>query len=114
LFFLALVVAVVHVASGPEKIGERSNRAWALIQLSIVVPVLGAAFHGGSQQREYKRQAQRYDRMAKLLDDLQKRMCKAPDKATLAQIASDVERLIRDENSDWFGVMRFHDVELIT
>ena len=30
------------------------------------------------------------------------------------EIAADAEQLMRAENSDWFGVMRFHDVELIT
>ena len=30
------------------------------------------------------------------------------------EVAADAEQLMRAENSDWFGVMRFHDVELIT
>jgi hypothetical protein len=30
------------------------------------------------------------------------------------EIAAGAEHLMRAENSDWFGVMRFHDVELIT
>jgi hypothetical protein len=114
LFVLAFIAAVIHVIDGPDTIAERPNYAWVLIQLSIVVPVIGAAFHGISTQREFKRHAQRYDRMAKLLDDLQAKMCAAPDAAAVQHVASDVERLIRDENSDWFGVMRFHDVELIT
>jgi hypothetical protein len=114
LFLLAFLAAVIHVLDGPDTIAERPNYAWVLIQLSIVVPVIGAAFHGISTQREFKRHAQRYDRMAKLLDDLQAKMCAASDAAAVQRVASDVERLIRDENSDWFGVMRFHDVELIT
>jgi hypothetical protein len=114
LFILAFIAAVIHVLDGPDTIAERPNYAWVLIQLSIVVPVIGAAFHGISTQREFKRHAQRYERMAKLLDDLQTRMLAAQDANGVKQVASDVERVIRDENSDWFGVMRFHDVELIT
>jgi hypothetical protein len=30
------------------------------------------------------------------------------------RLAADTERVMREENSDWFGVMRFHDMELIT
>ena len=29
-------------------------------------------------------------------------------------MARETERVMREENSDWFGVMRFHDIELIT
>ncbi len=114
LFVIALGAAVWHASRHGEDIGKEETIAWVLIQLSIVVPVLGAALHGISSQHEFKRHAQRYDRMAKLLHDLHARMCATTDKAEVQHVASDVERLIRDENSDWFGVMRFHDVELIT
>jgi len=30
------------------------------------------------------------------------------------EVAAETERIMREENSDWFGVMRFHDMELIT
>jgi hypothetical protein len=29
-------------------------------------------------------------------------------------VAAATEQVMREENSDWFGVMRFHDMELIT
>lgn len=32
----------------------------------------------------------------------------------LRKAAAETERIMREENSDWFGVMRFHDMELIT
>jgi heme/copper-type cytochrome/quinol oxidase subunit 1 len=38
----------------------------------------------------------------------------AADLIHMQQIAADAERLIREENADWFGVIRFHDIELIT
>ena len=30
------------------------------------------------------------------------------------EVAAATEQVMREENSDWFGVMRFHDMELIT
>ena len=30
------------------------------------------------------------------------------------EVAAETEQVMREENSDWFGVMRFHDMELIT
>jgi hypothetical protein len=30
------------------------------------------------------------------------------------EVAAAAEQVMREENSDWFGVMRFHDMELIT
>jgi hypothetical protein len=38
----------------------------------------------------------------------------AADLIHMQQIAADAEPLIREENADWFGVIRFHDIELIT
>jgi len=114
LFLLAFAVALVHTFSKPESIAERKSAGWIVIQLSIVVPVIGASVHGISTQREFRRHAMRYERMAKLLSDLARDMRMATDSQRIGQLAADAERLIRDENSDWFGVMRFHDVELIT
>jgi hypothetical protein len=39
------------------------------------------------------------------------------DAATIDEVrkvAAATEQVMREENSDWFGVMRFHDMELIT
>jgi hypothetical protein len=41
-------------------------------------------------------------------------MSRADSITVIHEIAADAEQLMRAENSDWFGVMRFHDVELIT
>jgi hypothetical protein len=52
--------------------------------------------------------------MAGLLRQLESDMHRAQSLHWIHEIATDAERLMRAENSDWFGVMRFHDVELIT
>ena len=52
--------------------------------------------------------------MAGLLRQLDADMSQADSITMIHEIAADAEHLMRAENSDWFGVMRFHDVELIT
>jgi hypothetical protein len=85
-----------------------------LIVLSICVPAIGAAVHGIRTQSEFRRHCQRYQRMAGLLRQLDADMSRADSITVIHEIAADAEHLMRAENSDWFGVMRFHDVELIT
>jgi hypothetical protein len=41
-------------------------------------------------------------------------MTRASGLEEVQDIAVKVERVMREESNDWFGVMRFHDVELIT
>ncbi len=52
--------------------------------------------------------------MAGLLAQLQEEMANARSLAQVRDVAAETERIMREENSDWFGVMRFHDMELIT
>ena len=85
-----------------------------LIVLSICVPAVGAALHGIRTQSEFRRHCQRYQRMAELLRQLEADLSRAQSIEWIHEIAADAERVMRAENSDWFGVMRFHDVELIT
>lgn len=53
-------------------------------------------------------------RMAGLLDRLRSEMNGAQSLERIREVAAETERLMREENSDWFGVMRFHNMELIT
>jgi hypothetical protein len=114
LFFLTLVAAVLHVAGVGEHGEHKTHLALLLIVGSISIPAIGAAVHGISTQRQFRRQADRYQRMAGLLARLQKEMDSAESAERVQQIAADTERVMREESSDWFGVMRFHDMELIT
>lgn len=70
--------------------------------------------HGIETQRQYLRHARRFARMHKLLKTLQLEMEAAVGMARIQEIAGDVERILREESNDWFGVMRLHDIELIT
>jgi len=114
LFFVTLVAAVLHLAGVGDHGLHRSTLAATLIVLSICIPAVGAAVHGAETQGQYKRHAQRFDRMAALLARLRQRMDAAEDLRQVQVVAAEVERTMREESNDWFGVMRFHDVELIT
>ncbi len=114
LFGITLVSAVLHLAGAGSHGADRSTLAATLIVVSICVPAIGAAVHGVETQGEYRRHSRRFGRMETLLRQLRKQMESAQDLAHVQLIATEVERTMREEANDWFGVMRFHDVELIT
>jgi len=110
LFAVTLVSAALHAAG----LGPRLHSTATLVALSISVPAIGAAVHGVETQREYRRHAERCKRMVTQLAQLRDQMSQAQTLSEIRQIAANVERSMREESNDWFGVMRFHDIELIT
>jgi hypothetical protein len=114
LFLITAIAAFFHLLGWGEHHGDASQFGLLLIVLSICVPAIGAAVHGIRTQSEFRRHCQRYERMAGLLRQLGDDMSRAGSIGEIHEIAADAEQLMRAENSDWFGVMRFHDVELIT
>jgi hypothetical protein len=117
LFLLTLVAACVHIFGGlifPT--GGDSPGFWEelLVVVAVTVPAVGAAFHGIGTQRQFRRHAERYRRMAGVLAQVQRDMAEATTLEQVREMAAETEQIMREENSDWFGVMRFHDMELIT
>ncbi len=112
-FTITLGAAFTHTLLSPPEHDHHTTFGLWVIAISIAIPAAGAALHGFGAQREYKRHCERYGRMVQLLRGLRRQMQAAPDLATIRSIAAETERIVRDENSDWFGVTRFHDVELI-
>lgn len=110
LFAITLISAVLHAIG----LGPKLHLAAGLVVVSLSVPAAGAALHGIGTQHEYRRHAQRGKRMVTQLTQLQYQMSRAESLAEIRHIAANVERSMREESSDWFGVMRFHDIELIT
>jgi len=106
LFVVSLGVAVAHIFLKPS--GEHEWWGFA----SIVIPATAAAASGLAAQREYHLHFQRYRRMARRLAILRTQMDEAPDLSTVQSIALETERVVRDENGQWFGVVRLHDLEL--
>ena len=49
-----------------------------------------------------------------MLAQAKREMAEAITLGQVREVAADTEQIMREENSDWFGVMRFHDMELIT
>ena len=112
LFALTLVAAVAHILAGHNE----SPGFWEefLVVFSITVPAVGAAFHGFGTQRQFRRHSLSYRRMAGVLVQVQADMTDATTLEKVREVARETEQVMREENSDWFGVMRFHDMELIT
>jgi len=52
--------------------------------------------------------------MAGVLGQVRAEMTEATTLGQVREVAAATEQVMREENSDWFGVMRFHDMELIT
>jgi len=109
LFGITLIAAVLHAAG----LGPSLHVTTSLVVLSIAVPAIGAAIHGVGTQREYRRHAARCRRMGAQLTQLQVQMSEARSLPEIRHVAANVERSMREESNDWFGVMRFHDIELI-
>jgi len=120
LFLLTLVAAGVHIFSAyifPTGHGRSESPGfWEafLVVVSITVPAFGAAFHGFGTQRQFRRHSESYRRMAGVLAQVQAQMTDAATIERVREVAAATEQVMREENSDWFGVMRFHDMELIT
>jgi SMODS and SLOG-associating 2TM effector domain 1/Protein of unknown function (DUF4231) len=119
LFVLTLIAALVHSVGKSiplltflHHIPER----WinVLLVVSITVPAIGAAIHGIGAQRQYRRHSERYRIMANVLEKVHDDMTDATTIDQVRDVAASTEQVMREENSDWFGVMRFHDMELIT
>ena len=121
LFLATLAAAFVHIFAasifpGTGKAGFERPGFWEglLVVVSITVPAFGAAVHGFSTQRQFRRHSDRYRRMAGVLAQVQAEMTDATTIEQVRDVAAATEQIMREENSDWFGVMRFHDMELIT
>ncbi len=121
LFLLTLIAACIHIFGGHffHAMGITSKDAlkfWEelLVVVAITVPAVGAAFHGIGTQRQFRRHSERYRRMADVLVQVQHEMAAATTLKQVQKVAAETEQIMREENSDWFGVMRFHDMELIT
>ena len=113
LFAVTFIAAVVH-SIGSYIFTVPEDWKNVLLIISITFPAVGAALHGYVGQRQFRRQSERYRTMAGVLAQARADMARATTIGQVQDVARETERIMREENSDWFGVMRFHDIELIT
>jgi FtsH-binding integral membrane protein len=111
LFGVTLLAAILHAASfhGLEVSPQLGD--W-LVLVSIMLPAVAAGLGGIRAQREYLRNSERSARMAHTLQALKSPLERAPDLASVRALARTTGTLMLEENRDWFGTMRFHDIEL--
>lgn len=107
LFAATLVVAVVHAA----EINEGAHHWFELG--SILLPAAAAAVHGLRSQRDYVRNAERAAQLLEGLEHLRDRLPPgAADKAQVQSVVAEASRLMLEENREWFGLMRHHELEI--
>ncbi|MEU5240156.1 hypothetical protein ACH4UR_03810 [Streptomyces lydicus] len=114
IFGITLIAAVLHMLGTGQDAARDTTWGLLLIVLSIGMPTLGAAVHGIRTQAQFRQHCQRYRRMAQLLADLETTLQEARTLERIREVAIETERVMREETSAWFGVMRFHDIELIS
>ena len=76
------------------------------------LPALAAAFSGIRAEREHVRNAERFRRLGRDLEALRTRMDRATDDQVVRALAKAAEAVMLEEHRDWFGLMRFHDLDL--
>ncbi|MGG2464352.1 hypothetical protein ACO0M4_32085 [Streptomyces sp. RGM 3693] len=114
IFGITLIAALLHMLGAGQDADHDSPWGLLLIVLSIGMPTLGAAVHGIRTQAQFRQHCQRYLRMAQLLEGLEGKLQRARTLERIREVAIETERVMREETSAWFGVMRFHDIELIS
>ncbi len=115
IFALTLFAAIFHIVINhyhPFDLTPKEENI--LLLASITFPAVGGAFHGFGAQRQFRRHSERYRTMAGVLGQVRAEMTEATTLGQVREAAAATEQVMREENSDWFGVMRFHDMELIT
>jgi SMODS and SLOG-associating 2TM effector domain 1 len=108
-FLTTILAAVAHAR---ELGGHEGHEAELFSILSLTLPAVGAALSGLLAQREYQRNSERYRWMEHSLEAAEQRMRSADTAAAVRLVAAEAETTLLEENSDWVGVMRFHDFEL--
>jgi len=119
LFVLTLLATGLHAfivitekTAHTGKAAEILSWPTVAIGIAIVLPALVAAVRGIEAQAEHRRIADRFERMAAALQSVRGRIARATSLADLASTVQEAARLMLDEHRDWFGLMRFQELEL--
>jgi len=106
MFGLTFVAALFHFVGLGGVFWER-----ILLFVAIVSPAVAGAMGAIRTHREYLRNAQRSQEMARHLEEIKGKMMKAPDLDAFIPLVHEAEEVMLHENADWRVVVRFHELE---
>ena len=103
----SVVFALLHAfAVG----GERAGHVWVFG--SITLPVIGASVHAIGSARDYRKNAHRYQAMARELGALRPEVERAGTLRDVQAAAGRVEQVVTREAQEWFSDIRLKTPEL--
>jgi hypothetical protein len=111
-FFIALAVAVAHLAVswlGHDFHSVELEKTMTL--LAIVLPAVGAAIGGVRSHREYSRVEKRSENMEHILSELDESFSHVRTPEHLAKLLWETEELMLRETQDWLMLMRFVELK---
>jgi hypothetical protein len=106
LFLGTLVAALLHAFSWIEPS--------APVFLAITLPAFGAALSGYRELRQFRMHSERYRRAHQRLEHVKTRMLFETNADVIRAHALRAYSIMVDENLDWFGVLEFQDLDLVT
>lgn len=106
LFFLTLVVAVLHYLSiGGHALGPY------LTFLAISLPAAGSAASALRAHFEHNKLARRSEKLAAYFGELESRLAAVTTREGLLPVVREAEVLMLNENSEWYQMIGFHKLE---
>jgi hypothetical protein len=106
-FALTLVVASIHALN----IEIVPNSSSILPATAIILPAIAAAITGIKINRDYSRNAKRYQQMAVYISEISERMEKIENMKSLVELLDEFNKMMLGENQDWRVVVQFHKLE---
>jgi hypothetical protein len=106
LFLGTLVAALIHAF---EWIDTRT-----LVFLAIMLPAFGAALSGYRELRQFALHAGRYGSAKERLEHVKTRMKFETRADAIRARARSAYSIMLEENLDWFGVLEFQDLDIVT
>lgn len=107
---LAWVLTILVVLFHAFSIESTASMSSLLIILAIALPAFAAALRAIGDQREYPRNAKRYEQIARLMATVTRRMEVAVTPADVRAIALQAEAMVLEENRDWVFIVSFRDL----
>jgi hypothetical protein len=113
LFFLTFVAATLHATGfGHSWLPTFSVIPSVLAAIAIIFPAIGASLTGIRVQREYRRNAERYDNIAHHLTTISTQIKQERDQKTVIGLLERANEVMLRENQDWRVVILFQKLEL--